>query len=276
MRVIEKNVGVILQRKLLPVCMAVVLVMGLVSGGGLTARAAVSDKYQVGGVFLDMSGVTSRTGWTWNGTTKTLTFTGNTTIATTGHAQYTMVPVGLPAGSTIVINSGVTVTLRSNEADGLFCEGDLTVKGTGRLNCYGSASGLKYNRGTSPATGYAGDDSGSGDGMSVYGSLKIGDNNTKTGPYIYTRNEAGAESAITAMNRTDPQIAIYGGTLEIPFGKVIRTSTGHILRIYNNAKLIYPYYEHGNITIAPPVIEDNGTFYGGLWHMCGSLRTLTT
>ena len=53
--------------------LVVVLAMAfsLMAGTELTAEAEVSTKYQVGGIFLDMSGTTTGSSWTWNGGSKT-------------------------------------------------------------------------------------------------------------------------------------------------------------------------------------------------------------
>ena len=48
--------------------LVVVLAMAfsLMAGTELTAEAEVSTKYQVGGIFLDMSDTTTGSSWTWN------------------------------------------------------------------------------------------------------------------------------------------------------------------------------------------------------------------
>ena len=54
-------------RRVVSLLLALAVTLGIFPAGTPTARAAVSDKYQVGGTFLDMSGTTKGSGWNWNG-----------------------------------------------------------------------------------------------------------------------------------------------------------------------------------------------------------------
>ncbi|MBR0279991.1 MAG: InlB B-repeat-containing protein [Oscillibacter sp.] len=244
-------------RRVVSLLLALAVTLGIFPAGTPTARAAVSDKYQVGGTFLDMSGTTKGSGWNWNGSSKTLTFTANTTISATGVQKYKMTPVGLPSGSTIVVNSGVTATLNANSADGIFCEGALTIKGTGTLYCYGSTSGTKYSG--SGGTGYSNDDQAAGNGLTCYGKLIIGDSSTGIGPYLMVSNGDTSESAICALNgktgTANPQIAVYGGQVKVidprGTGKIYCGSKNRYMVLYNKAVFEYPAKNFSYFGLSP-------------------------
>ena len=246
--------------------LVVVLAMAfsLMAGTELTAEAEVSTKYQVGGIFLDMSGTTTGSSWTWNGGSKTLTFTADTSICTEGTQPYIMVPVGLPANSTIIVNEGVNVVLKSDRADGIYCEGALTIKGTGTLYCYGSYSGQKLSR---QNTGYENDDNAAGNGITSNGKLEIGDNTSKTGPYLYVYNGDAEESALCALRgksgSSDPQIAVYGGQIKIiaptNSGKIYCSNRNYYMVLYNNAVFEYPSKNFRFFTLAPN--NNKGNYY---------------
>ena len=211
-----------------------------------------TTNYQVGGTYLNRTGKTTEETWNWVSDTRTLTFTANTTLYTESENKYLVVCIGLPKNSTIVLNKGVTVSLESKRGDAIYCEGALTIKGTGSLVCLGSSSGSKLTSGS----GYANDDSASGNGMTAYGNLVIGDNTTKTGPYIHLDCKDHEESALCALNgqrgEDEPQITIYGGTLEVGDGAKIYTGdNSHYLGLYNDAVLIYKEKNYNYFSIKP-------------------------
>ena len=225
--------------------------------GKIKKANAATSKYQVGGVFLDDDGATIGATWEWDGTTKTLTFTEDTNLYTETDSNYVCVNVGLPANSTIIVNDGVTVTLTSYIGDAMYCEGNLTIIGTGSLSCYGSSSGTKYSWGGS---GYKGDDSAMGNGATVCGRFVIGDESTGEGPHLYFTCGDGEESAFYAKNydsdsSSDPHIAIFGGYVEL--GKdnngnwtKIWSDENHHVGLFNHASLKFAY-DNTRVIVSP-------------------------
>ena len=84
---------------------------------------------------------TAGNGWSWDNATKTLTLSGfNMKVKYTSSISGRTFGIQLPAGSTIVLEEGtensieiVTGTNVNGGTYGIYCQGDLTIKGTGSL-----------------------------------------------------------------------------------------------------------------------------------------------
>ncbi len=256
--------------------LAVCMVFTLLPVNPLAVYAAVSDKYQVAGTFLDMDGVTEGGdgAWEWNGSTKTLTFKKRINLTAIEKSGYKSVVLGLPGDATIVMNDGVLVKLTGLYGDGIYCEGNLTIKGNGALEIYGSQLGdmnvesddLSRN-GNDIESGYDGADEKAGSAIACAGKLTVGeDGDAASTPYVFATSR-GYTARIIEMSSTseslkgedNPIVQLKSGQLNLPafdqtgYGKIYCAlgKDGYV-QLTNRSVLQYPTENQDNCTISYP------------------------
>ena len=162
----KQNTG----RKLLGVLLALVLVLGLVPGMGLTAYAATNYDLWIGGTQVTSDNL-SGTGWSYDAGTNTLTLNGYS-YSGTGHSwtnEYETICYAIiytTQGLKIDLN-GTNILSHETNSDvllfGIYAGGDLTITGSGKLTVAGSDGGvgiecnnLTVKSGTISASGFTG------------------------------------------------------------------------------------------------------------------------
>ena len=195
-------------RKLLGFLLTLALVLGLMPGMGLTARAEEAENAPTLAAGSDSSG----TGWNWTASTKTLTLSGVTWNST----------LVIPSDSTIILTEGTTNTITGSGTEtngflvGLYAEGNLTINGSGILNVYSNAN-LTEVVGSKTR------------GIYVAGKLKI------NGGMIQARS--GNSSSDGAFHDETGSVGVYvknsceqsGGSLTAISGTCVRMSVGFCL-----------------------------------------------
>ena len=265
-----------IKSRILSLFLSVAMVVTLLPANPSTASAAVSDKYHVAGTFLDMDGVTEGGdgAWKWDGATKTLTFMKRINLTSAEKSGYKSVVLGLPDGTTIVMGDGVLVKLTCLYGDGIYCEGDLTIKGNGTLEIYGSQLGdmnvesddLARN-GNDVESGYADDDKKAGSAIVCTKRLTVGEDGTEpTTPYVFVSSR-GYTARIIEMTTTSeelkgeskPVIQLKSGQMNLPafdkegYGKIhCALGTEGYVELTNASVLKYPTENQDNCKISYP------------------------
>lgn len=278
------------KKKILSLFLTVCMAFSVLPANLVPVKAAISDKYQIAGVFLDMDGTTEGNdgAWKWDGTSKTVTILKSVELnAESGpdkemKTPYTMVTMGLPAGTTIVLNDGVKAQVTSYYADAIYCEGDLTITGNGALNAYGSNNGDaaaeqdKKAEGNQPGTtgnttGYEGDDTATGSAIVCHGKLTIGSSDTTPFVYAFSRGYTNRTLEINADGHTgenDPVGEILNGHVEITSfipaeARIYAGGSDRYLAVAGDSALQYPARNTDNVTLsAGRVSEADGYYYG--------------
>lgn len=280
------------KKKILSLFLAVCMAFSVMPANLVPVKAAVSDKYQIGGVFLDMDGTTEGNdgAWKWDGASKTVTILKSVELNSASgpdkkmEAPYTMVTMGLPAGTTIVLKDGVKAQVTSYYADAIYCEGDLTITGNGALNAYGSNNGdaaaeqdsTKKADGNQPGTtgnttGYEGDDTATGSAIVCHGKLTIGSSDTTPFVYAFSRGYTDHTLEINADGLTgesNPVGEILSGHVEITSfipqeAKIYAGGSDRYLAVKGDSALQYPAKNMDNVTLSAGKVSEPDSYYYG-------------
>ncbi len=252
--------------RILSLFLAVCLVFGMIPA--IPAAAEEGKIYHVGGEALSLTeNVTASTGeWTWDYASRTLTFSKNYKNPTgiqadsanlTSQETYKMLAAALPAGTTIVVNGGVSAELTSYYGDALYCEGNLTVIGNGALALYGSNLGDIQTKVESTAGNpltepyYEGDDNKTGSGLVCKGKLTVGDASTTPYMYIYSK---GYTDHVMELNSAETS-EIVNGYVSIAAhpapanAKICSNTAGAALAVSGKAALHYPARDESSVDV---------------------------
>ena len=241
------------KKRILSLLLTFCMVVSLLPVSALTAEAAVSNKYQIGGVYLDDTGLTKAEdgSWEWNGSSKTLTFSKSVNIYNADKNKYTMVAIGLPADSTIVLADGIRVKVTSDAADAIYCEGNLTIKGNGALETYGHYAALSAD-----GTGYSGDDNETGSGIISKGKLTVGSLSEPQTPYLLAAGDIAGDKTNERNIEVGEGLYVYkgfvmtnvDGKVRCDKSKFITLGTDGVIEVYNGGTGVFndPVQPFGN------------------------------
>ncbi len=239
------------KKKVLAGILSAAMLTGLLQGTVLASDPVITEGLD----FTRNVTETSGDGWVWESSTNTLTLNG-INIDVTAQASSDTYGIKLPAGSTVVLAEGTQNTVAAADSSrstyGIFCEGNLEIKGAGSLTV--SAGQSTWRQGES--IGIMAED---GDIAINGGSVNAnGGNVTGNGARTYGILAEGGTRSIT-ISGADTVIEAHGGDASggpVTSSSGIRVSRGDISI---NAGTVKAYGHRATRSLGIGCPEDSGT-----------------